>query len=101
MFHDTIVIWRDNQMRWILFYFIKWPETDMSDRKEYIKRSAYLLNPPRLIILLNNNLRKGYQKDSPIHILTPSPYFLYVNGTFLVACDRLTLSCIKYKLNSK
>jgi len=31
------------------------------------------------------------EPSAPIHILTPSPYLRYVNGTFLVACDRLTL----------
>jgi hypothetical protein len=48
------------------------------------------------------SFQKGFPKKDypPIHILTPSPYFLYVNSTFLVACNGLTLSCIKYKLNS-
>ena len=49
MFHDTIVTRRD-QSRLVLFDFIKWPE-DMLDWKGYISKwSAYLLNPPRLII---------------------------------------------------
>jgi hypothetical protein len=33
MFHDTILIWRDNPSSLILFDFIKWPERDMSDWK--------------------------------------------------------------------
>ena len=58
MFCDTIVIWRHNPSRSILFDFIKWPERDMSDRKRYFKWGAYLLNPPRLIILEQSS-RKG------------------------------------------